>query len=152
MSTVKIRYFLLSFVAVFGVIVLTPFILPLQVGYRIISKDYSLIYYFKSIFYGLGIVIASTLLGRWSSPMFKYKYKFVSYFHVQAIAWDCLGGSITHGSLFHTISALVGKIASDSNSNWFNINLVLERLIDFFFGFNHCYEQALDEGLIHGYR
>ena len=75
--------------------------------------------------------------------IFSKKYHLSYYWKQLAVGNDVLAGSAIYGSK-HTVSAITGE-KSHRDSKWHEFQ---EAFIDYFFGKNHCYLEAVDEGLI----
>jgi len=71
------------------------------------------------------------------------KYDLSYYFRQIAVGNDVMVGSMVYGSR-HTVSAITGYRAYNGD-RW---HMVQERVIDFFFGKRHCFNEAVDEKLI----
>lgn len=75
--------------------------------------------------------------------LFSKKYDLWYYLKQIAVGNDVMAGSMIYGSK-HTISAITGYRAHKGD-RWHRLQ---EKVIDFFFGKNHCYGEAVEEGLI----
>ena len=71
------------------------------------------------------------------------KYDLSYYFRQIAVGNDVMVGSMVYGSR-HTVSAITGYRAYNGD-RW---HMVQERVIDFFVGKRHCFNEAVDEKLI----
>ena len=87
------------------------------------------------------VVIPVQVVYRFVSRKYDNRY----YFHQLAVANDVSIGSMLYGSRF-TVSAITGYKAH-TGDRWHKIQA---KVIDLFFGKNHCYNEAVDEKLIKG--
>lgn len=88
---------------------------------------------------GLGVVIAPfQILYR----VFSGKYDLWYYFKQIAVSNDFTAGSLIYGSK-HTISAITGYRATFEKYHKYQA-----KFIDYFFGKNHCRNEAIDEKLL----